>query len=134
MNRIARITATLVVAVSLAAPTGASAQYLMTNHAAVSFAQSDVSVHYMHLFGGALDDSAVHPSCRPQRGVMNKGGGIDANGLQNLYHRWACSWKLTSLLGQHCTGRTLIMGSSEDVNNTYYRASLAPTRCKGKTN
>jgi hypothetical protein len=133
MKKIRSILCVAIVAVLAIVP-AANAQYLMTRHAATAFAKSDVSAHYIHLFGGALEDNDVHPTCRPQDSVLNKGGGIDANGLTDLYHRWACSWKLTSLLGQHCTGSVLIMGSSEDFNNTYYRASLKPARCKGNAN
>lgn len=115
------LTAMLVTVAVLAVPSLASASYTMSKKAALSFARSDVTARYVDLNLG--DDSNVSISCRPSKDKhLNPGHA-------GRYHRWVCDWESPTLSDKSCDGRVLIVGSAQDADNTYYRATLRGARC-----
>lgn len=115
-NKLAPILAGFALALYL--PGAAIASYTMTEKMAGVFAVSDVTTRYVYQDIG----EDVKPACRVQKSAAQVVRGTRA-------HRWVCNWKAITLTDQSCIGSVLIVGSSVDSSNTYYRATLSPKRC-----
>lgn len=116
-NRLTVLAAAIAFLMASAAP--ASASYLITKGQARDFANSEISTRYQTL---GVPDAGGAQSCRPQKSRSNAYKGAKA-------HRWVCSWKADTFAGTSCVGKVLIVGSADDVDDTYYRMVLQPARC-----